>query len=86
MSAKFNSRTWIVIGLRGSALALLLAGRVAEADRLYELADLIDAGKVSDDQMAAVAELLKSRDITDADWDEAFANIHAAQKRLHEGE
>lgn len=72
-----------IIGLRATALALLLSGRAREADRLYALADVLEAGKISDDEMAQVAELLKSREITDADWDEAFANIEAAQKRLH---
>ena len=76
----------LVIGIRAAALATLLAGKVAEANRLYALADLIDAGSVTDADMAAVAELLKSREVVDADWDQAFANIRAAQARLHAGE
>lgn len=84
--SQLNPRILAVVGVRAAAFAMLIAGRASDANRLYELADLIDAERVTDADMAAVAELLKAREVVDADWDQAFASIHAAQDRLHAGE
>jgi hypothetical protein len=72
-----NRVTLAVIGLRAAALALLVAGDVKTSDRLYLLADLVEAGRATDEHMALVAEKLKSRELTEADWDDVFARIEA---------
>lgn len=77
-----NMTTLVLIALRAAALGLALTGSKS-ADRLYTLADLIEAGKLTDDHMREVAERLKSRDITDADWDDVMARIDAASAALH---
>lgn len=71
-----------VIGLRAAALALLLSGRTAEANKLYALADLVEAGQASDEHMKLVAEKLKSRSLTDADWQDVMDRIAADSARL----
>lgn len=78
-----NSLTLAIIGLRAAALSLLLAGDTRSSERLHLLADLVEAGKATDEHMAAVAEKLRSREITDADWDELFQRIEADRERLH---
>jgi hypothetical protein len=77
-----NGLTLAIVGLRAAALALLLAGDKRSSDRLYTLADLVEAGKATDDHMALVAEKLKNRDITDADWDEVMSRIEEDSNRL----
>lgn len=77
-----NSLTLAIIGLRAAALSLLLAGDSKSSERLYTLADLVEAGKATDDHMALVAEKLKNRNITDADWDDVFNRIEEDSARL----
>ena len=74
--------TLAVIGLRASALALTLSGQVKAANSLYALADLVEAGRASDAHMELVAEKLKTRDITDADWDDVISRIETDSDRL----
>lgn len=74
--------TLTVIGLRAAALALLVSGRTKEANGMYALADVLEAGKATDEHMKIVAEKLKSRDITDQDWDDVIARINADSDRL----
>jgi L-ascorbate metabolism protein UlaG (beta-lactamase superfamily) len=78
-----NSLVLAIIGLRAVALSLFLAGDTKSSERLYLLADLVEAGKATDEHMSAVAEKLRSRTITDADWDELFQRIEADRERLH---
>jgi len=78
-----NSLTLAIIGLRAAALSLLLAGDEKSSQRLHTLADLVEAGKATDEHMAAVAEKLRARSLTDADWDELFQRIDADRDRLH---
>lgn len=80
---RFGLDVLATIGLRAAALALTFAGKGREADRLYALADVIEAGNVSDDQMREVAELLRSREVVDADWDALEARIAESRDRLH---
>lgn len=77
-----NGLTLAIIGLRAAGLALVLAGDKRSSDRLYTLADLVEAGKATDDHMQLVAEKLKNREITDADWDDVMARIDADSARL----
>lgn len=77
-----NPITVLLVTLRSAALAVDLAGRSNAAEALYGLADAVDAGKATDEHMALVAEKLKSRDITDADWNEVLARIDADSARL----
>lgn len=77
-----NGITLAVIGLRSAALAIDLAGRATTADSLYRLADLIDAGKATDDHMALVAERLKAHNIGTADFEDVIARIEADSAAL----
>lgn len=72
-----------LIGLRGAALALGLLGQAKASNSLYLLADAAEAGINIDEHMAAVADKLKSRAKTDADWDDVYARIEADSDRLH---
>lgn len=71
-----NTTTLILIALRAAALGLSLApGRTKTADHLYLLADVIEAGKLTDEHMREVAEKLKEREINDDDWIDVLARI-----------
>ncbi len=73
----------VVVALRAAALAVGLVGQQKTSDSLYTLADAIDAGRATDEHMRLVAEKLKTRDITDADWDDVLARIASDAGRLH---
>lgn len=77
-----NPITILLVSLRSAALAVDLAGRSSTADALYGVADAVEAGKATDEHMALVAEKLKSRDITDADWNDVMGRIEADSARL----
>lgn len=77
-----NLTTLILIALRASALSVALAGRAKTADHLYLLADVIEAGKATDDHMREVAEKLKSREINDDDWIDVLARIEQHSSTL----
>lgn len=77
-----NSLTLAIVGLRAAGLALTLAGDRVSSERLYMLADLVEAGKLTDDHMAQVAEKLKNRDLTEADWDDVMNRIEEDSNRL----
>lgn len=78
-----NMTTLVLIALRAAALGLSLApGRTKTADHLYLLADVIEAGKLTDEHMREVAEKLKARDITDDDWLDVMARIEASSAAL----
>lgn len=70
-----NSVTLAIIGLRAAALALVVAGDSKSADRLYLLADVVEAGKATDEHMRIVAEKLKSSELTADDWDDVMRRI-----------
>ncbi len=69
--------TYSLIGLRAAAFAALLSGNTLIAERLYALADLVEAGKATDAHMTEVAALLKSRTLTAEDFDAVMAKISA---------
>jgi len=77
-----NNLLLAVIGIRAAALALLLAGNTAASNRMYALADLIEAGRVTDDHMRLVAEKLKAGGPSEEDWDELMARIDADHAAL----
>jgi hypothetical protein len=77
-----NNLTLAIIGLRASALALLLSGNTVAANRMYALADLVEAGRATDEQMRLVAEILKNGGPTDADWDALMTSIEAGHAAL----
>lgn len=77
-----NAQLLAIIGMRAAALALGLAGQTRASNSLYTLADAAEAGKAVDDHMNAVAEKLKTRTVTDADWEEVAARIEADSSRL----
>lgn len=82
----------ILIALRAAALGITLssnasprpAGTTRRGDQLYQLADLIEAGQLSDAHMKEVAEKLKDRSATDVDFDDVLARIAAHRKDLHQ--
>jgi len=71
-----------IISLRAAALALGLMGQTRASNALYTVADAAEAGANVDAHMALVAEKLKSRDITTADWSDVEARIAADSERL----
>lgn len=77
------NKTIALISLRSAALAAALAGHVRASNALYASADAIEAGIATDADMQRVADLLKSRKPTDADWDDLEARLVADQARLH---
>lgn len=78
-----NSTTIGLITLRGTALALALAGQTRASESLYALADAIESGATVDSHMAEVAAKLSQRDVTDADWADVTERINSASARLH---
>lgn len=77
-----NPVTLALVGLRAAALALELQGQEKSSNSLFALADAVEAGKAVDDHMAAVAEKLKDRNATDADWEDVIARIEKDSARL----
>lgn len=75
-----------VIALRGLALATLLAGKAKLADTLYATADLVDAGRATDEHLRLVAEKLKARELEESDWEDVYARIEASRAQLHASE
>lgn len=76
--------TLILIGLRAAALGLSLSGgNTKRGEQLYQLADLVEAGKLTDEHMRKVADMLKDRNATDADFDDVLARISAHRDELH---
>jgi hypothetical protein len=83
-----------IVGLRAAGLALLLSSGENNSEKarkaqkinqsLYLLADLLEAGKATDEHMAAIAEKLKNREITKEDWDDVFARIKTDSARLQQ--
>lgn len=71
-----------VVGLRSSALALAIAGQGRASNHLYTLADLVEAGSATEAHMQLVAEKLKSRAITDEDWQDVLSRIETDSARL----
>ena len=90
MTVDYN--TLAVVGLRAAGLAVLLSSNESDPQKAQKtqkinqslclLADLLEAGKATDAHMAAIAEKLKSRDITKEDWDDVFARIESDSARL----
>jgi len=72
-----------LISLRAAGLAAALAGQTRSSDALYATADALEAGRATDVHMAEIAEKLKTRSITDADWDDYERRLAADQTRLH---
>jgi anthranilate phosphoribosyltransferase len=79
-----NTSLLTLIGLRAAALALASAGQQKSADTLYLLSDAIVAGRATDEHMASVAQLLASREVTDADMDDVMQRIATASDRLQQ--
>jgi hypothetical protein len=77
-----NPTTLALVLLRGVALALSLNGQTRASNSLYTLADASERGVNIDAHMAAVAEKLKVRSATEADWEDVVARIEADSDRL----
>ena len=73
-----------VIGLRAAALALVLTGQSRAGNALYALADAAESGANVDAHMATVADKLKDRTATDADWQDVAGRIEADSARLQQ--
>jgi ribosomal protein L12E/L44/L45/RPP1/RPP2 len=71
-----------VVALRAAALALAIAGDTVSAAKLHLVADAIEAGKATDEHMKLVADKLKERDVTQADWDDVLTRIESDHARL----
>lgn len=72
-----------VIALRAAALAATLAGQVKLATQLYQVADLISSGLVTDLHMKEVADKLAERNAIDADFTDVIARIETERNQLH---
>jgi hypothetical protein len=80
-----NTVMLIVIGLRAAALTASLAGQTKLAGQLYQLADFVSAGVVSDLHMKEVADKLAERNANDADFSDVLARIEQHRAELHSG-
>lgn len=69
-----NTAILSIVALRAAALALASSDKDS-SKRLYQLADLIDAGVATDEHMVAVAEKLAAGHPSQADWDDVFSRI-----------
>ncbi len=76
-----NLLVWL-IGIRASAASLAHSGQTKIAGQLYLLADAIEAGRATEEHMRLVAGKLNSREINDADWDDAGLRIDEDSARL----
>jgi len=77
-----NPTLLALVSLRAAALALSLAGQTRASNSLYTLADAAERGVNIDTHMAGVAEKLKNRSATDADWQDVSARIEEDSARL----
>lgn len=77
--------TLALIALRAAALGLTLSGNAARGEQLYQVADLLEAGQLTDEHMKEVAAKLKDRNATDEDFEDVLARIEAHRKELHGG-
>lgn len=77
-----NNLTLAIIGIRAAALALLLSGNTIASQRMYALADLIEAGKATDEHMKLVAEKLKNGGPSEEDWADLLERIDADHAEL----
>jgi GrpB-like predicted nucleotidyltransferase (UPF0157 family) len=77
-----DPKLFYLVGLRGVALALSLAGQQRASDALYTVVDAYEAGKNVDDHMQAIADKLKSRPSNADDWADVTARIEADSDRL----
>lgn len=78
-----NTIAILLISIRGSALALSLAGQKRASDALYMLSDAAEAGLNVDAHLALVAAKLKDRTATDEDWIDVIGRIQTDSQRLH---
>lgn len=72
-----------VVGLRASALAALLAGQVKLSAQLYQLADFVEAGVITDEHMKEVADKLATRNAEDADFADVLDRIQKHRDEFH---
>jgi hypothetical protein len=79
-----NPVTIALVSLRGLALAMSISGRLAEAEQLFKLGDLVAAGVATDAHMQRVAELLAVRNATALDLSEVIASIESERAKLHD--
>lgn len=75
--------TLTLIGLRGLALLSLLSGKTKLSDTLYLTADLVAAGKATDEQLQLVADKLASRRLEENDWVDVYERINQSRDVLH---
>lgn len=72
-----------LIALRGLALLALLSGKSKLSGTLYDTADLVEAGRATDEHLTLVAEKLKARTLEEADWQDVHDRIAADRQALH---
>jgi hypothetical protein len=80
-----NALLTLLVSIRAAALALSVSGDQRSGDGLYAVADAIEAGKATDDHMQLIADKLKERDLTQADWDDVLARIDDDHAKLQSG-
>lgn len=78
-----NSVLLTIITLRSIATIAQVTGDIKTANMLRLLADSIEVGAATDEHLALVAEKLKTRDLTEADWDDVLSRIEVDRRRLH---
>lgn len=72
-----------IVTLRALGLLALVGGQGRASASFYAMADLLEAGKLTDDQLVLVAEKLKLRSIEDADWTDVHERIARDRDILH---
>lgn len=72
-----------IAALRSSALVLEMLGRPRVADYLDTLANMAEAGVEIDAEMHKVADMLRDRSATEADWEALMNDLDQASRDLH---
>lgn len=79
---KFSLQEIAIAGLNAASLGFGLAGQPRISGIFTTLANGLQSGANIDAHMAVVAEKLKARELTDADWADVTARIEADSDRL----
>lgn len=72
-----------LIALRGLALLALLTGKSNLSGTLYDIADLTEAGRATDEHLTLISEKLKARSLVEADWQQVHDRIATDRALLH---
>lgn len=71
-----------LIAIRSAATIAQASGDLKTANMLRLVADTVEAGAATDEHLRLVAEKLRSRDLTEADWEDVLSRIERDRAKL----